>query len=139
VTNELFLDASFAIALGSPRDQYHTRAVELSRRVEARRARLVTTRAVLLEIGNALARRRFRTPAVELLDALEEDPTVEIVSLSHELYAAAAGLFRKHQDKEWGLTDCVSFVVMQRRSLTDALTADEHFRQAGFRPLLLDS
>jgi predicted nucleic acid-binding protein len=51
----------------------------------------------------------------------------------------SAVLYRKHADKEWGLTDCLSFVVMTRRGLTEALTADEHFRQAGFRPLLTSS
>jgi hypothetical protein len=43
---------------------------------------------------------------------------------------------RARPDKEWGLTDCVSFVVMQQMSITDALTTDDHFRQAGFRVLL---
>lgn len=136
VANELFLDASYAIALGSPRDQHHAQAVQLAERVERDRARLVTTRAVILEIGNALARVRHRAAAVALRDALENDPGVEIVSLSDDLYQDAAQLYRKHADKEWGLTDCVSFVVMSRRGLTEALTADDHFRQAGFRALL---
>ena len=52
--SELFLDASYAIALGSPRDQLHTAAVSLAGRIELENSRLVTTRAVLLEIGNAL-------------------------------------------------------------------------------------
>ena len=136
MANELFLDASYAIALGSPRDQHHAQAVQLAERVERDRARLVTTRAVILEIGNALARVRHRAAAVALRDALENDPGVEIVSLSDDLYQDAAQLYRKHADKEWGLTDCVSFVVMSRRGLTEALTADDHFRQAGFRALL---
>jgi hypothetical protein len=45
-------------------------------------------------------------------------------------------LFKQRKDKEWGLVDCVSFIVMQNRGMTDALTADTHFQQAGFRPLL---
>lgn len=139
MAREFFLDASYAIALGSPRDQHHSEAVRLARRIEGERVRLVTTRAVLLEIGNALARSRHRAAAVALLDALESDPGVEIVPLSDDLYDSAAQLYRKHADKEWGLTDCLSFVVMARRGLTEALTADDHFRQAGFRTLLTSS
>jgi predicted nucleic acid-binding protein len=96
----------------------------------------VTTRAVLLEIGNALSKRRHREAAVQLLSALETDPSVEIVKLSTDLYADAFGLFRRRPDKEWGLIDCVSFVVMEAREIAEVLTADEHFDQAGFRALL---
>jgi predicted nucleic acid-binding protein len=136
VTVELFLDASYAIALASSTDQYHERAVELAQRIETGDRRLITSRAVVLEIGNALSKLRYRAPAVALLDAIERDTNVEIVPLSEELYGRSLELYRQHQDKEWGLTDCVSFAIMWERSITDALTADDHFRQAGFRALL---
>ncbi len=93
---------------------------------------------MVLEIGNALAKQRYRAAAVRLLEALENGPVVEIIPLSEGLYSRAMQLYRERPDKEWGLTDCVSFVVMQERSITEALTADDHFRQAGFRPLLLN-
>ncbi|WP_241993419.1 type II toxin-antitoxin system VapC family toxin [Trichormus variabilis] len=59
-----------------------------------------------------------------------------MVPLTNELYDAAFQLFRSRQDKEWGLVDCISFIVMQNRGITDALTANEHFNQIGFRALL---
>jgi predicted nucleic acid-binding protein len=96
----------------------------------------VTTRAVLLEIGNALSRERYRTAAVRLLEALEADPDVGIVPLTESLYAQAVALFRDRPDKDWGLTDCVSFVVMRERRMTSALTTDDHFAQAGYQVLL---
>lgn len=136
--NELFLDTSYAIALSSHKDRHHARAVALADELERRQARLVTTRPVLLEIGSTLARQRFRHAAIALLEALEHDPAVEILPLSESLFAKAFQLYRARPDKEWGLTDCVSFVSMMDRELTQALTADEHFRQAGFRALLLD-
>ena len=58
--NELFLDAAYAIALSSPRDQFHARAVELAEQIAQNGAKLITTRAVLLEIGNALSKQRYR-------------------------------------------------------------------------------
>ncbi len=135
---ELFLDASYAIALASSTDQHHERAVELAQLIEAESKRLVTSRAVVMEIGNALSKLRYRAAAVALLDAVERDPNVEIVPLSDTLYEQSMELYRQRQDKEWGLTDCVSFVVMRERAIADALTADDHFRQAGFRALLVE-
>ena len=90
----------------------------------------------MLEIGNALSRQRYRHAAVQLLAALEADAKLNIVSLSESLSARALQLYRERPDKEWGLTDCASFIVMQDRGLTAVLTADEHFQQAGFRTLL---
>jgi len=135
---EIFLDAAYAIALSSPGDQHHARAVLLADELEATGTRLITTRAILLEIGNALAKMRHRQAAVELLEATERDPHVEIIPLSEQLYERAFQYYRERPDKEWGLTDCLSFLVMQDRGLTEALTTDEHFQQAGFRALLRD-
>ena len=80
---------------------------------------------------------RYREKAVELLNSLEEDPNVEIISLSEKLYERAFKLYKERPDKEWGMTDCISFVVMQDRGLLNALTTDEHFQQAGYQALLL--
>ena len=133
---EFFLDTSFAIALSAITDQNHAKAVELAEQIEAQNIRLVTTQAILLEIGNALSKQKYRTGAIQLLESLELDPNVEIIPVTNELYNAAFQLFRSRQDKEWGLVDCISFVVMQNRGIADALTADEHFNQAGFRASL---
>jgi len=133
---EVFLDTAYAIALSSRNDLFHQQAVQLAREIKASNVRLVTTRAIVLEIGNALSKQRRRHAGIKLLDALEADPNVEIIPLSEGLYQRAWQLFRERADKEWGLTDCVSFVVMQERSLTEVLTTDEHFHQAGFQILM---
>ena len=133
---EVFLDTSFAIALSSVTDQNHLRAVELAQQLEAEETLLVTTQAILLEIGNALSKQRYRAAAIQLLESLEADPKVEIVPLTERLYGLGFKLFREREDKEWGLVDCISFIVMQERGITEALTADNHFQQSGFRALL---
>jgi len=135
-SNEVFLDAAYAIALSVSNDQRHEQAMALRAELKLAPKRLVTTRAVLLEIGNALAKSRYRAAAIQLLESLERDPNVEIIPMSEELYDRAIRLYRDRLDKEWGITDCVSFVVMQDRGLTSALTTDEHYQQAGFRALL---
>jgi predicted nucleic acid-binding protein len=135
---EVFLDTSYAIALSSKKDRFHNKALELADQIEADKSVLITTRPVLLEIGNALSGLRFRKSGVLLLDSLENDPNVGIVSLTDSLYHQGVRFFRKRMDKEWGLVDCISFVVMSERNIFDALTTDDHFRQAGFRAMLLE-
>jgi len=83
---EVFLDTSYAIALAAPNDQYHQQAIVLADQLETAKTRLITTRAVVLEIGNALAKLRYRQAAIKLLNALERDPNVEIVPLSEQVY-----------------------------------------------------
>ena len=135
---EIFLDTSFAIALSSATDRNHVRAVKLANQIETDRTRLVTTQAILLEIGNSLSKQKYRAAAIQLLESLETDPSVEVILLTNSLYRSAFNLFKQREDKEWGLVDCTSFIVMQNRGITDVLTADTHFQQAGFRALLRD-
>ena len=51
--------------------------------------------------------------------------------------AAAREFVIKHQDHAYSFTDCASFSVMQELNLSQALTKDLHFREAGFLPLLI--
>ena len=76
--------------------------------------------------------------AINTLDDLRNDEDVEILSINSDLFSTAFNFYSSRIDKEWGLTDCISFVVMKKQKLTDALTADHHFEQAGFKALLLD-
>lgn len=133
---EVFLDTAYAIALSSPNDQYHKRALELSEELEFEDTTLITTHAVLFEISNALAKQRHRRDAIFLLNSIKEDEHFGIIPLSEELYARAVKLFCARPDKEWSLTDCVSFIVMTDLGLSEALTSDEHFKQAGFQILM---
>ena len=136
VDAKVFLDAAYAVALSSHDDPFYQQALLLADQLEAARTRLITTQAVILEIGNSLSKQRCRTEAVRLIAALLADPNVEALPLSDNLFTRAFQLYRERKDKEWGLTDCVSFVVMRDRGISEALTADGHFRQAGFCTLL---
>lgn len=102
---EVFLDTSFAIALSSLTDRNHVRGIQLANELEANRTCLVTTEAILLEIGNALSKQKYRMAAIQLLESLEADSTVEVVLLTKDLYKAALNLFKQREDKEWGLVD----------------------------------
>ena len=134
--SSVFLDTGYAVALAIERDQYHERAAALVDQIEREDTRLVTTRLVVAEIGDALNAPRHRQKAVQHVTALQRNPTVNIVPLSEALFRRGLDLYRERRDKSWGLTDCVSFVVMRERSLHDALSADDDFEQAGFNTLL---
>jgi len=66
---------------------------------------------------------------------LRADPLTEILAADHNLFERGADLYARRQDKSWILTDCISFVVLTERGLTEALTGEHHFEQAGFRAL----
>jgi hypothetical protein len=134
--SKVFLDTSYAIALAIEKDQYHQQALTLANAFEQQGQEVLTTWAVVIEIGNALASASYRKTGVAYINALRADPQVEIVPSSSLTLEAAYALYESRPDKEWGLTDCISFVVMQEHGVTDALTADRHFEQAGFTALL---
>jgi hypothetical protein len=134
--NNLFLDASYIIALSTPKDNFHQVAVELSKSIGSLAPRIVTSHAILLEIGNSLSKMKYRSTAVGILNAIAHDPRVEIIDVTASLYSEALRLYTSRPDKEWGLTDCVSFIIMQQREIQQALTADEHFVQAGYQAVM---
>jgi uncharacterized protein len=135
----VFLDTAYVNALVNVRDQWHNMAVQWEERLAVERRRLVTTEFVLVEIADGLAAVRFRAQAVQVITTLQASSLVDIIPASSQLFRTALELYRRRADKDWGLTDCVSFVVMSEHSLSEALTTDDHFRQAGFRALLLES
>lgn len=96
---------------------------------------LVTTEAVLLEIGNGLAR-NFKAEAIEIIENFISADEVRIVPLGPDLFQKSLALYKSHQDKAWGLVDCSSFVVMQELGIVDVLTVDQDFKQAGFNILI---
>lgn len=96
----------------------------------------MTTRLVVAEIGDALASPGYRKRAGEHIAALQRSPTVDIVPLTEELFLCGFELYRERQDKSWGITDCISFVVVRERGLRETLTTDSDFEQAGYTGLL---
>jgi predicted nucleic acid-binding protein len=130
----LFLDTAFVQALLNRHDQYHDQAKGLLPRVRAA-AQVWTTEAILVEIGNALSAFN-RQAAVQFIEQCYHTPNMHVVSVDTSLLLRALRLYHSRSDKTWGLTDCISFVTMQERDLSHALTSDRHFEQAGFQNVL---
>ena len=128
-----FADSFYYIALLNRRDAAHEAARRLS---ESAAGPTVTTTWVLTEVADALSDPALRRGAVRLIGALRVDPDCLIVPASEEMFARGLDLYTERPDKDWSLTDCISFVVMRDQGLTEALTGDHHFEQAGFAALL---
>lgn len=132
--SEVFADSFYYIALLNPADQYHDIALTATRSL---RDRTVTTWAVITEVADALSAPSIRSHCHRFIKRLLVDPNTTIVEPNVERYRRGLILYRDRSDKDWSLTDCLSFEVMSERGVTAALTADRHFTQAGFQAILL--
>jgi predicted nucleic acid-binding protein len=128
-----FADTSLFVAFLNPRDEYHEPAAEY---IRDESNYLTTTSWVLVELGNFVSKSRTRRRYVPFVRDLGEDPLVEVVPPTADYLELALDLYHRRPDKQWSMTDCISFLVMRERGLSEALTTDHHFVQAGLKVLL---
>lgn len=126
----VFVDTYAFIAWLNPRDEAHARVATY---LDAFSGSLLTTEWILVELADALSAPQARSTAAAFLKAIRADSLFDIVGYSAHVYEAGFELFATRPDKSWSLTDCISFGVMTERGVSEALTADRHFEQAGFR------
>lgn len=131
--NSVFVDTSFLIALVLSDDSLHERALDWHGPIVGN---FVATEFVLLEFADALSRPSHRDLAHDCSIRLRTSNEFRIVSASSELLEDGIAFYARHLDKWWTLTDCLSFVVMKREGIQEALSHDQRFEQAGFRALL---
>ncbi len=132
----IFADTSGWLAIVVKSDLLHEKAVEIYLQLLKSNCKFIVHDAILLEIGNGLSNVKARNTAVKLKENIENSNRVEIISLSSELIEGDWKLYAERLDKNWGIVDCISFVLMNDLKIAEALTADRHFEQAGFTKLL---
>jgi uncharacterized protein len=130
--SKVFADTFYFLALLNKNDEGHAKALEYSALID----KLITTEWVLTELADGLAASRHRSVFLRTRQELLADADVHVLPLDMQLHEEGIQLYASRADKEWSLTDCISFVVMRRESVTEALTGDHHFEQAGFVALL---
>jgi hypothetical protein len=128
-----FADTCYYLALLNADDELHELATELTPDMSGE---LITTAWVLTEVLDALSSPPHRAAAVQFIRDCRAHRGVTVVPPSERLFDLGFDLFAQRPDKDWSFTDCISFVVMTEHGLTDALSADHHFEQAGFNALL---
>jgi predicted nucleic acid-binding protein len=129
----MLLDTSGLLCFHHKAERQHADAV-----VFFRSATLRLTHSYVLAEFVALTRARGlpRQAALDFLAELEANPEVEVIYVDRGLHTTARELLRRRLDKEWSLCDAVSLLLMEMRGVTEALTTDHHFEQAGFVRLL---
>ena len=134
---ELFIDTSFLLGVADPDDQWYEAAMEAL--VQSGDAQLVTTEEVLIEYLNAMSRsnRTERKHAVDTVIDLLGDPDITVYAQSHETFMQGLDLYRRRLDKSYSLVDCISMRCMKDEGIGEILSADRHFAQEGFVPLML--
>jgi predicted nucleic acid-binding protein len=131
--NAVFLDTGYVLALELSNDQNHRAASKHWRSLRKRLPRLVTTAYVFDEVVTYFNSRGHHAKAVEVGNRLLTSPSVQFVQVDEGLFKEGWDYFQRHQDKDYSLTDCISFVVMKRFKIETAFAFDQHFVQAGFK------
>jgi predicted nucleic acid-binding protein len=135
---QVFVDTSAWDALADSQDAHHELAL-LFRKEIADRAQLVITDYVLDELYTLLLLNIGYQGAVSFktkLDTLIQEGVVAVVWITEPIARDAWQVFEQFNvDKKWSFTDCVSYVVMKQRNITEAFTFDHHFQQMGFTKL----
>ena len=129
----VFADTLFYVALLNHRDALHQTALDYA---SQSRIPIVTTEFVLLEVANFFKQAKDRGKFGSFVQALRNDPATTIIACDSTWFQRGLDCFTARLDKEWSLTDCISFVIMETQGLNEAVTADHHFEQAGFKLLL---
>lgn len=132
----IFADACYWIALLHRNDQLHAAAMATQKQMK--NAQVVTTDEVLAEVLNFFSGhgQHMRAAAVQVVEGLQKDSRVTVVEQSRTTFDGGLGRYKRDGDKKYSLVDCVSFELMTRDSMADALTNDHHFEQAGFVAML---
>ena len=134
-SDRVFLDSVYLIALEVENDQHHEEASKHWTTLFERPHTLVTTSYVLDEIVTFLNSRRQHAKAIRLGDNLLTASNIQLIHVDENLFSDGWSYFKQYADKTFSLTDCISFVLMKRLGIAEALTFDKHFEQAGFSRL----
>ena len=132
----VFADADYWVALLNPQEELNEKAKRVSTQLHP--VRIVTSEIVLVEVLNIMGSRgeSIRSKACDAIRRLRENPNVTVVPQTSVQFGESLAFFCGHRDKEWSQTDCASFLIMREAGMTEALTYDHHFEQAGFTALL---
>ncbi|HOF01607.1 MAG TPA: PIN domain-containing protein [Spirochaetota bacterium] len=134
--NKIFIDTFAWIALINKSDNYHKLSVDLFNEILIKNNKLYTSTFIITETINALSKFMYRKPILEFLNRIQNSQILNLIEINMDIYNNSINLFKKRIDKEWGLTDCSSFIVMEKYDIIKAFTNDKHFEQAGFELLI---
>lgn len=133
---KVFVDTAAWLALVNKDDDLHTQAIQVKNKLQTDKSFLITTDFIFLEVADALATLKFRRITIAYIQRLRGWANLGVLPINEGLYNQGWQLYCQRLDKDWGLTDCISFVAVQQEGVSVAFTSDRHFEQAGFQRLL---
>ncbi|NJM70790.1 MAG: type II toxin-antitoxin system VapC family toxin [Scytonema sp. RU_4_4] len=135
----VFADTFYWLALINPRDNWHGKAIEMTRTLEV--VQIITTDEVLTEVLNFLCTygNRMRQRNVQLIKDIIANSNIQVMQQTRESFLQGLELYENRLDKEYSLTDCISMQTMKQLGIIDVLTHDRHFAQEGFIILFQDT
>ena len=136
--SDLFVDTSGWANLIDVSQLFHSLSVKIYQNARSQKHKIITTSYIITELIALLSKPLSipRPKAIAFIQSLKTSPYIEVIHISKEIDTKAWELLMQRQDKEWSLVDCSSFIVMQESKITESLTSDHHFEQAGFICLL---
>ena len=132
-----FIDTSFVVAALSVSDSFHALAIKQSEDLFSNYEVWITD-AILFEVGNTFSKVNRKLGAGFIESCYEESDTF-LIHTDPDLLSKAISMFTQYLDKNWSLTDCLSFIVMKENDISIAYSSDHHFEQAGFQYTLKNS
>jgi len=136
MANNMFLDSSGLFAFLAKNDDKHKKASIIIRKSVKNGVHLITTDYILDETATLLKARGFMHIVPNLFDGIMSSKACRIEWMDQDIFNMTKAMFLRYKDKSWAFTDCFSFIIMKNLGITDALTKDSHFLEAGFTPLL---
>ncbi len=134
--NKVFIDSAAWLALVNKNDEFHEKAKEVRGNLFKEKVSFVTTNQIIIEVANTLSKLRFKKAVVKLIESIEKSKDINVIFIDEEIYTQSWERYKDRDDKEWSLTDCISFIIMEDEGIQRAFTTDHHFEQAGFTKLL---
>ena len=132
---DVFVDTSVLYALIDRKDSHHAAMGELVQRLLGSRRRLITSDYVICEAVNLANARAGHHVGIRILELIERSSALRVEWIGSLRFEATKVFYRRHSDHRYSFTDCTSFAVMRELKISDVLTTDAHFREAGFHVL----
>lgn len=119
--DKIFVDTAAWIALLNTSDTLHQSAFQVMNQLKQQKVFLLTTEFVLLEVADTLCTPNVRAKTITFVNSLRQLNILEIIPISQTLLNNGWQLYSQRPDKEWSLTDCISFVVMMQEQISTAI------------------
>ena len=128
----VFVDTGAWFAIADKSDQFHHHAKSHLKKIVENGDGITTSNLVIHETAMLLARRLSKHAAIQFLDLVAKDENVVVLQSDAAIEQDAYEVFRKYDEHDFSIVDCVSFVLMKNFEIKRTFTFDKHFKTMRF-------